>query len=165
VPSLLSVAPVIGAIAVAVIISAAAIQPAPGAAPAAATAAPTAEETFVNECGACHLAFPAGFLPKRSWQAIMDGLSTHFGEDASLDAATAKVIADYLLADASDAIDNNSPALRGLRPEDVPMRITDTPYWKGVHGEVSSAAFARPNIKSPANCLACHGAGGNGGEN
>ena len=53
------------------------------------------------ECGACHMAFPAGMLPAASWQKIMAGLSDHFGEDASLADATRREIADWLVTHAA----------------------------------------------------------------
>ena len=142
--------------------------PATGGANSAAGAAATPpldpEATFVQECGACHMAYPAGFLPTRSWQALIDHLDDHFGENASLDADTTKIIADYLLANAADAGGGSSYAMMGLSDADVPLRITDTPYWQRLPREVSSGYFARPNVKTKSNCLACHAGGGQGGE-
>ena len=64
------------------------------AAPALADKAPrlpaVVPEAYATECGACHLAYPPALLPARSWQRLMAGLDTHFGSDASLDAATAQ---------------------------------------------------------------------------
>ena len=140
----------------------AAIQSIPGAVAAGTTVTQpqTGEEAFLAECGACHIAFPPGFLPKRSWQAIIDGLAKHFDEDASLDEATTKAIRDYLLANAADSRDPRSPVVGGIRPDDAPLRITETPFWKRIHHEVNPAVFDRPDIKSAANCLACHGGKG-----
>jgi hypothetical protein len=127
--------------------------------PAAKTvdAAPvSAEHLFQQECGACHMAFPPEFLPTRSWRAIMDGLPRHFGENAALAPDETQKIGDYLAANAADANGRGSPVLRGLRAVDVPLRITETPFWIGRHDEVSSAQFERASIKSKSNCLACH---------
>src|SRR5512145_3377199 len=44
---------------------------------------------WLEECGACHIAYPPRFLPAESWREIMIGLDDHFGSDASLDARTA----------------------------------------------------------------------------
>jgi mono/diheme cytochrome c family protein len=142
--------------------SLAAIESGPGALAAGTTATtpPSGEDAFLTECGACHIAFPPGFLPKRSWQAIIDGLANHFDEDASLDEATTKAIRDYLLANAADSRDPHSPVVGGIRPDDAPLRITETPFWRRIHHEVSAEVFARPDIKSAANCLACHGGTG-----
>ena len=126
-------------------------------APAAADASP--DQLFAIECGACHMAYPPGLLPARSWTAIMETLASHFGEDASLDAASAQAIGDYLLANAADAGGNGGGVLRGLAKSDTPLRITDLPFWIRAHNEVSAAAFKRANVKSKSNCVACHGQG------
>jgi hypothetical protein len=119
---------------------------------------PPIRDTVVQtECSACHMAYPAGLLPARSWQAVMNGLKDHFGENASLDAATAKHIADYLVANAADARGRRSRVLRGLGASDVPLRISETPWWIAEHrGEVSPGAFEDPRVGSKANCAACH---------
>ena len=162
-PNRFTLASMIGVAAIAAAGSITSVQTAPGAAntpaPVAATP-PTSEETFVKECGACHIAYPAGFLSKRSWQAIIEGLAKHFDEDASLDDAATKTITEYLLANAADAVDQTSPALRDIKSNDAPLRITETPFWRAIHHEVNPAAFDRPGVKSPANCLACHGGSG-----
>ena len=56
----------------------------------------TSNTTYRSECGSCHIAYPPQLLPKESWQALMAGLPTHFGSDASVDAKTAKQIESYL---------------------------------------------------------------------
>lgn len=133
--------------------------------PAAATTSPTStknsEQAFNDECGACHLAFPPQFLPPRSWQAIMAGLDSHFGENASLDPDTTKQITDYLVADAAGP---GSPILRGLDPQATPLRITETRWWRRQHHEIRPSVFERPDIKSKSNCLACHGGRGRVGD-
>ena len=116
------------------------------------------DPTVQKECSACHLAFPAQFLPQRSWQAIMSDLPNHFGEDASLPAETVATIQDYLVANAADA----NPAragkgvMRGIKDTDTPLRITELPWWKRAHGEVSPKRFTSDKIKSASNCAACH---------
>jgi hypothetical protein len=119
---------------------------------------PPIRDTVVqSECSACHMAYPAGLLPARSWQAVMAGLTDHFGESASLDSATAQHITDYLIANAADARGRRSRVLRGLGPGEVPLRISETPWWIGKHrGEVRPGAFEDPRIGSKANCVACH---------
>ena len=51
---------------------------------------------YRQECAACHLAYPPGMLPARSWNRIMGGLDRHYGTDASLDAATVAQIGKWL---------------------------------------------------------------------
>jgi mono/diheme cytochrome c family protein len=126
------------------------------ASPVTPVAGPPAAMT--KECGACHMVFPPQLLPARSWVALMDGLGDHFGETATLDAAAAKDIKDYLVAHAADTAGGERHALRGLSASDTPLRITDTPAWIREHNsrEVSPAAFASPKVKSKSNCVACH---------
>lgn len=115
------------------------------------------DKTVQTECGACHMAYPAGMLPTRSWQAIMGKLDEHFGESAALDAKTTKHITDYLVANAADAGGGSARRLRGVKPDQTPLRITEMPWWIREHrGEVSPRAFKDPRVKSKANCVACH---------
>ena len=118
---------------------------------------PVRDAVVQTECSACHMAYPAGLLPARSWQAVMAGLKDHFGENASLDAATAKEITNYLVANAADARGRRSRVLRGLGPGEAPLRISETPWWIGKHrGEVRPGAFEDTRVGSKANCVACH---------
>lgn len=111
----------------------------------------------VKECGACHMAFQPQMLPKRSWRAIMGDLQNHFGEDASLPADQARHIENYLTANAGDAGKWQFGAVRGLKGNDTPLRISETPFWVRAHrGEVRPGAFSDPRVGSKANCVACH---------
>jgi Dihaem cytochrome c len=118
----------------------------------------------LKECSACHLAFQPQFLPARSWGKIMGDLSNHFGEDATLTPELQADILGYLQANAADAPSSKyaKRVLRGVQSGETPLRITELPYWKGPHGEVSAKAFKRPEIKSAANCMACHKAADKG---
>ena len=113
------------------------------------------DATVTKECGSCHMTFPAEMLPARSWAAIMDGLTNHFGENATLDAAKKKEILDWLTRHAGDAPGVYGHFLRGLSKTETPLRITETPYWVREHRkEVRDSDFNSPKIKS--NCEACH---------
>ena len=101
--------------------------------------------TWRAECGACHVAYPPRLLPARSWRAIMGGLDKHFGTDASLDPAAAAEIAAFLERHAG----RDGGATTSLR-------ITDTPWFQRKHRKISDTVWARPAIKSRANCSACH---------
>ena len=114
--------------------------------------APVTDETAKAECSACHIAYPAGFLPAASWSAVMGDLSNHFGEDASLPDEVVRRIEDYLVTHAADAGGRN---WRGLDPADPPLRITGLAWFEREHSrEVSSRAKARAGSMS--NCTACH---------
>lgn len=110
-----------------------------------------------NECGACHVAYPPRLLPAESWRALMSGLDKHFGSDASLDAATAREITDYLVQNAG----GEKFASRG-KPV---LRITETRWFRNKHDEVSQRDWDNPKVKSPANCTACHTQAENGNYN
>ena len=118
---------------------------------------PIQDQVVAKECGACHMAFQPQMLPKKSWEKIMDGLSNHFGEDASLDAKTVQHIKTYHLKNAADSSWLGGKFMRGLSKTAAPLRITETPYWVREHKEeVPQQAWKDPKVKSKANCLACH---------
>ncbi len=103
---------------------------------------------YREECGACHVAYPAGLLPAASWQRLMAGLPAHFGTDASLDAPLAKEISAWLSANAG-----TYKRVREVPPED---RITRSAWFQRKHDEVAVATWKLPAVKSAANCAACH---------
>jgi hypothetical protein len=74
--------------------------------------------------------YPAALLPARSWKAMTGNLTDHFGDNATLDAATARTIEDYLTANAADAGGRQGKLLRRLDPAVTPARITDLPDIK-----------------------------------
>jgi len=118
---------------------------------------PVTDAVTKKECGACHMAFQPSMLPAKSWTRIMDGLTDHFGEDASLDAATVNHIKSYLVGNAADAGWWGGKFMRGLGDDAAPLRITETPYWLREHNkEVPASAWRDPRVKSKANCIACH---------
>ena len=118
---------------------------------------PAPDAVVMKECSACHVAFPPGMLPARSWHKLMAGLNNHFGENASLDPATVQHINNVLVANAADTGGRRSGAMRGLGKDDTPLRITETPWWIRAHrGEVRPAAFKDPRVGSKSNCVACH---------
>ena len=109
-----------------------------------------------KECGDCHMAFQPSFLPARSWEKIMNTLSDHFGEDASLPPEKVAAIRKYLMANAADRR-WRSKMMRGVRKDWTPLRITELPYWKREHEEeVPARAWKDPRVGSKANCKACH---------
>ena len=124
------------------------------AAPAWAGQAPTSPSpaaTFKEECASCHVPYPAKLLPAESWRAVMAGLKSHFGVNASLDVPTAGVIERFLVANAS-----MRPA-RSTAPGVGPViRITETAWFAKEHREVPARRWTSAEVKSKANCSACH---------
>ncbi len=117
---------------------------------------PVTDAMTRKECGECHMAFQPAFLPARSWAKIMDTLSDHFGEDASLPKEKVEHIKQYLMANAADTR-WRSKMMRGVSKDWTPLRITELPYWKREHDEeVPPQAWKDPKVGSKANCKACH---------
>lgn len=117
-------------------------------------------DAFQAECSACHMAYPPVMLPARSWQAIAGDLAHHFGEDASLDAATTAKISAYLVAHAAETANQGQRILQSVPADQVPLRITEMAWWRRAHYELPASAFSRPQVMSKSNCLACHRGGG-----
>ena len=83
--------------------------------------APVTDPVVKKECGSCHMVFPPQFLPQRSWQKLVETLSDHFGENASLGEAEQKAVLDYLLAMPRTA---RTPAARAGSSEPASRRRT-----------------------------------------
>lgn len=109
-----------------------------------------------HECSSCHMAFHPSLLPAKSWAAIMSGLSQHFGEDASLDAAASKEITDYLVSHSAETWDSQAAnRLRNVDPA-RPLEITATRFWARMHHDISPAVFSSKAVGAKQNCSACH---------
>jgi mono/diheme cytochrome c family protein len=103
---------------------------------------------YRQECAACHVAYPPALLPAASWQRLMNNLPRHFGTDASLDAATIGKLSAWLAA--------NAGASRRGREEPPQDRITRAAWFVREHRKVTPATWKLPQVKSAANCAACH---------
>ena len=120
--------------------------------------AASAENTkWKADCGACHIAFPPGFLPERSWRKMMSVLKNHFGESAELDVPARDEITKFLIDNAADHGSLKSSRIaKSIPTGQTPLRLTETKYFKRVHDEVSASVWKRKSIKTAANCAACH---------
>jgi hypothetical protein len=118
---------------------------------------PVTDPVVRKECGACHMAFQPGFLPARSWDRMMAGLSDHFGEDVSLPDDQARAIRDYLLANAGDAAGGGRSAryMQWVKPGGTPLRITENPDFLRKH-RFAASVWKDPKVMTRSNCLACH---------
>jgi diheme cytochrome c len=121
--------------------------------------APVDNQLYQNECASCHFAYQPGLLPSRSWKRLMTGLEDHFGDNAELMPEDYTVILNYLTDNSADLSDykrsrkiNNS-----LAKDETPLRITETPYFKRKHRELSLSQITKnTEIGSISNCAACH---------
>lgn len=111
-----------------------------------------------DECGSCHGVFHPSLLPARSWARVMAEQQQHFGSDLGLDAPTTAAILDFMRRHAADghATEAALKIDRSIPPTEAPLRITETGYWLKKHREVKPAEWARPSVKSKANCGGCH---------
>lgn len=120
---------------------------------------PVAHQATKKECSACHMLYPPALLPARSWRALMGNLKDHFGDNAELDDATTKAIADYLADNAGDTRRGASKITRQLDAKVTPQRITDLPWWRRKHEKkdrVAAATLKRKGAKFKGDCKACH---------
>ncbi len=113
----------------------------------------------LQQCGDCHMVFPSRMLPSRSWAAILSGMDNHFGEDAAIPKNDLDKIRDFLTshaADSPDATPLERHYLSALVPTSTPLRITATPWWNQMHADFNFEGARHSQVKSAANCLACH---------
>lgn len=117
-----------------------------------------ANSDYVEECGACHLAYPPTLLPARSWQALMTGLDDHFNDNAELPAEIVVELLAYLVDNAADSDSSRSVSrLLGGTGRATPLRITELPYFLDEHDEIPTRmAEENPDVRSFSNCGACH---------
>ena len=113
----------------------------------------------LKQCGDCHMVFPSRMLPSCSWAAILSTMDDHFGEDAAIPKKDLDVIREFLTshaADSSDATFRERHFLSALSSDSTPLRITATPWWNQMHADFNFEAVKHSEVKSAANCLACH---------
>ena len=118
---------------------------------------PVTDPLVRQECGGCHMAFPAGLLPARSWHRLVQDRADHFGEDLALPAETAELIAGYLAANAGDAAGGglSRKYMRWVKPDGTPIRITENPAFLRKH-PFPDTTWSDPQVVTRSNCLACH---------
>jgi hypothetical protein len=112
---------------------------------------------YKENCGACHFAYQPELLPSASWETILNRPNDHFGESFELDGETKKAIIAYLQINGAE----HSTAKRAVRimrtlGGRVPTRITEIPYIREKHHDISAATLKRQSISSLSNCVACH---------
>lgn len=114
---------------------------------------------YKEECGSCHMAYPPGLLPARSWDKLMLELEDHFGENAELDTETQQAITKILLMNSADKSEyrRSKKFSRSINANDVPVRISEIPYFIHEHDEIPARMVtANPKVNSFSQCDACH---------
>ncbi len=110
---------------------------------------------YRQECGSCHVPYPPALLDAASWRAVMGGLERHFGTDASVEPAARSGILAFL--------ERNAGRKRTSADGAPLLRVSETPWFVKEHRkEVPAETLRRPDVKSFANCGACHAAADQG---
>jgi cytochrome c553 len=122
---------------------------------------PVSNKTYADECGSCHYAYPPGLLPGKSWAKLLDdsALNDHFGENASLDMETLKIISDYAMKNAAEKSNFGRSRKIVLATEagEAPLRITEVRYIKRKHHDIPEKMIkGNKEVKSLSYCNACH---------
>jgi hypothetical protein len=102
---------------------------------------------YRDECGSCHVAYPAALLRPAQWSAIVGRLDEHFGVNASVDAAAAAQIAAYVGA-------HKSAAATKATTEELPRISTQRWFLREHLNARDSTSVGR--IRSMSDCAACH---------
>jgi len=118
---------------------------------------PVNNQTYIDECGACHFAYQPELLPSGSWDKILAGIEDHFGETVDIDKESKKTITDFLKTNSAE----HSRAKRAVKitrslGSNTPMRITEIPYIQAKHRKINQDVLQRESIGSLSNCSACH---------
>ncbi len=123
----------------------------------------TENSLYHEECGSCHMVYPANFLPDDPWDAIMTNLESHFGDDASLDLETLSELTQYLINNSATTSKNrrSRKIFRSLGSNKSAInpvtRISEVPYIKNEHDEVKDFLASRnSDIKNLTQCDSCH---------
>ncbi|HVO85204.1 MAG TPA: diheme cytochrome c [Syntrophobacteria bacterium] len=118
---------------------------------------PVANQMYKDTCGVCHFAYQPELLPSASWAGILGNLPDHFGQAVDIDAGARKTIAKYLTDYAADHSGAKLAVkiMKCLRGQ-TPSRITQIPYIRREHREISPDVFSTKAVGSFSNCSACH---------
>ncbi len=121
--------------------------------------APVSDAFYIKECASCHFAYQPGLLPARSWEKVMKNLDNHFKTDASLEPEDNKRILDYLVANSAEKFTQykRSKKINASIPStETPIAVTETRYFIKKHKRIRKSLIEQPEVKSLANCMACH---------
>ncbi len=121
---------------------------------------PVTNDVYAKECGSCHFAYLPGFLPARSWRAIIGQSGNHFGESLDLSPEVRSTLVGYLEANAADKSDDRGSEmlLHRLPESSTPMRVTAVPIIHRNHVIVREVIKINSSVKARTitNCNSCH---------
>ncbi len=103
------------------------------------------------------LCIPPNILPEKSWKILMSDLKNHFGDDASLDEEDTQNILNFLLENSAEKSikEASVKVLNSIKNKDI-IAITQTSFWKKEHKNIPKEIFKNSEVKTKANCSACH---------
>jgi len=111
-----------------------------------------APPAYARECGSCHVAFPPRLLGAEDWRKVMDNLEKHYGDNALIGDPARREITDYLVRNAdTDGYSSGANSTRWPLP-----KLTKTDWFRHEHHKVTNTLWTGPQVRSPANCGACH---------
>lgn len=121
--------------------------------------APVTDEFYKAECASCHFAYQPGLLPAKSWTKLMGDLGHHFGTDASLEKEENQKIWRYLVANSAEKFTHYKRSRKineSIAVNETPIAVTKTRYFIQKHREIAPRLIEQQEVKSLANCMACH---------
>ena len=121
--------------------------------------APVTSKPYTSECSSCHMAYPPGLLPASSWNKIMNGLDSHFGDNAEVDSDDYRLISKFLNDNSADksGYRRSRKIMRSINENNAPLRISELPYIKRKHDEIPDKMIKyNPKVNNLSNCSACH---------
>ena len=123
------------------------------------------DDFYKAECASCHFAYQAGLLPSRSWEKLMGDLSHHFGTDASLEREEIQKILKYLTDNSAEKFTQYKRSKKindSIAANETPLGVTKTGYFIKKHEKIARRHITQKEVKSLANCMACHTAADKG---
>jgi hypothetical protein len=122
---------------------------------------PVTNKAYQTECGECHIAYQAGWLPAKSWEKLLtpDALRKHFGVNAEIEADTLKEISDYAIENAADKsyYKRARKVANSTKSGNIPMSITELRYIERKHKPIPvKMVKGNAGVKSLSLCDKCH---------
>lgn len=104
-----------------------------------------------QRCAECHVLYHPGLLPERSWRALMNSPTKHFGRNIGVVAATDPAITEFLAANAADrSMHRVSKAIAAsISSWRKPVAISELDWFKTAHKKL-------PKVEHFHECAVCH---------
>jgi len=121
--------------------------------------APVSNTFYKAECASCHFAYQPGLLPEKSWIKLMSDLDNHFETDASVEEEDRKILLGYLMKNSAEKFTEYKRSRKinkSISNSETPIAVSQTRYFKKEHREIPKKFIEQKEVKSIANCAACH---------